>query len=93
MKLGNTHEEVFNSLTDDGRVQGLYTDIDDKGNKNFYFNASYIKTGKLLGQYIEAKNLLVVNNNNEETLKIDNNGNIKIKAKELQIIVDSETGE
>ena len=93
MKLGNTHEEVFNSLTDDGRMQGIYTDIDDKGNKNFYFNASYIKTGKLLGQYIEAKNLLVVNNNNEETLKIDNNGNIKIKAKELQIIVDSETGE
>lgn len=89
-KVGNTHEEVFNSLTDDGRMQGMYTDIDEKGQKNFYFNASYIKTGKLLGEFIEARNLLVTNTRNEETLKIDSNGNVRIKASELKIIVDAE---
>ena len=87
-KVGNTHEEVFESLTDNGRMQGMYVDIDEHGNKNFYFNASYIKTGKLLGEYIEGRNLLVNNKNGEKTLHIDNDGNIDMTAKRLRILID-----
>lgn len=92
-KLGNTHEEVFNSLTDDGRMQGLYVDVDNQGRKNFYFNATYIKSGKLLGEYIEGRNLKVVKNNGNVTLNIDSKGNIDIKARRMQIITDNSDDE
>lgn len=88
-KLGNTHEEVFNSLTDDGKMQGLYVDIDAQGRKNFYFNATYIKSGKLLGEYIEGKNLKVVKNNGNITLNIDSKGNVDIRARRMQIVTDN----
>lgn len=85
-KVGNTHEEVFNSLTDDGKMQGMYVDIDEHGRRNFYFNATYIKSGKLLGEYIEAKNLLVTKNDGNTTLKIDSAGDVFLKAKKLQVL-------
>lgn len=88
-KLGNTHEEVFNSLTDDGKMQGLYVDIDAQGRKNFYFNATYIKSGKLLGEYIEGKNLKVIKNNGNITLNIDSKGNVDIRARRMQIVTDN----
>ena len=88
-KVGNTPEEVFNSLTDNGKMQGIYVDIDEQGRKNFYFNATYIKSGKLLGEYIEARNLTVINDNGDTTLKIDSKGNVDIKAAKLQIISSS----
>ncbi|MGL4877896.1 hypothetical protein [Paraclostridium dentum] len=88
MKVGNTHEEVFESLTDGGKMQGIYVDIDEHGNKNYYFNASYIKTGYLKGDRIDAKNLRVERNDGETTLNIDNDGNVTIKANKLQIISD-----
>ena len=84
-KLGNTHEEVFNSLTDNGQMQGMYVDIDEQGRKNFYFNASYIKSGKLLGEFIEGRNLTVKDNSGTKTLEITSNGEINIKAKSLRI--------
>lgn len=89
-KVGNTPEEVFDSLTDNGKMQGIYVDVDEHGNKNFYFNATYIKSGKLLGEYIEARNLLVVNNNGDRTLDIDANGNVSISAKKLKILISGE---
>lgn len=88
-KVGNTSEEVFNSLTDDGKMQGIYVDVDEHGRKNFYFNATYIKSGKLLGEYIEARNLKVVNDEGTTTLNIDSQGNIDIKAKHMQIVTSS----
>lgn len=88
-KVGNTHEEVFNSLTDDGKMQGIYVDIDEQGRKNFYFNATYIKSGKLLGEYIDAKNLKVTKDNGDVTLNIDSKGNVDIKARKLQILVNN----
>lgn len=88
-KVGNTHEEIFDSLTDNGQMQGIYVDIDDQGRKNFYFNATYIKSGKLLGEYIEAKNLRVQKNNGNITLDIDSEGNVDIRARTLQVIVDN----
>lgn len=89
-KVGNTHEEVFNSLTDDGKMQGMYVDIDEHGRKNFYFNATYIKSGKLLGDYIDAKNLKVVKDNGDVTLNIDSKGNVDIKARKMQILVSND---
>ena len=92
-KVGNTHEEVFNSLTDDGKMQGMYVDIDEHGRKNFYFNATYIKSGKLLGDYIDAKNLKVVKDNGDVTLNIDSKGNVDIKARKMQILVSNDETE
>lgn len=92
-KVGNTPEEVFNSLTDDGKMQGLYVDIDDKGRKNFYFNATYIKSGRLLGEFIEGRNLTVKNDNDETTLKIDSQGNVNIKAKSIKVLVEDSNDE
>lgn len=69
-KVGNSAEEVFNSLTDNGRIQGLYMD-----NGNLYIN----------GEYINAKNLSVINNEGVQTLMIDSEGNISIKATSLSI--------
>ena len=89
-KVGNTHEEIFNSLTDDGKMQGIYVDIDEHGRKNFYFNATYIKSGKLLGDYINAKNLKVVKDNGDVTLNIDSKGNVDIKARKMQILVSND---
>ena len=92
-KVGNTHEEIFNSLTDDGKMQGIYVDIDEHGRKNFYFNATYIKSGKLLGDYIDAKNLKVVKDNGDVTLNIDSKGNVDIKARKMQILVSNDETE
>lgn len=87
-KVGNTPEEVFESLTDNGKMQGMYVDVDEHGKKNFYFNATYIKSGKLLGEYIEGRNLLINNRNGEKTLHVDSDGNIDMAAKRLRILID-----
>ena len=80
-KVGNTHEEVFNSLTDDGKMQGIYVDVDELGNKNYYFNASYIKSGYINGERIDAKKLIVTRQDGIKTLEIDEFGNVIIRGK------------
>lgn len=45
-----TQEEVFNVLTDNGRVQGLF--IDSSG--NLYFNGAYIQTHTITAQQIKS---------------------------------------
>ena len=70
-KLSSTDSEaVFKTLTDNGKKQGLYLQ-----NGNFYFN----------GQYINAKNLKVVDNNNNTTFYVDQNGNVTIRAKDFSL--------
>lgn len=79
-KVGNTAEEVFDTLTDGGKMQGIYIDIDEHGQKNYYVS----------GRYIDAYNLRVRRkSDNVETLKIDEFGNISIKASSLQIVGDN----
>lgn len=79
-KVGNTAEEVFESLTDGGKMQGIYVDIDEHGQKNYYVS----------GRYIDAYNLQVRRkSDNTETFKIDEEGNIFLRAKTLQIVGDS----
>lgn len=81
-KVGNTPEEVFDSLTDGGKMQGIYVDIDEHGQKNYYVS----------GRYIDAYNLVVRRKkDNIETLKVDEEGNVSLRVNNLQII--SDTGE
>ena len=49
------HEEVFNRLTNYGKVQGIYRSDND----DVYINASYIKSGLLSADRIDADSLKV----------------------------------
>lgn len=69
-KLNVDSQEVFDALTDNGRIQGIYMEKDQ-----LYIN----------GQYINAKNLRVMDNNNNLTLGVDENGNVTIRATNLKI--------
>lgn len=69
-KLNVDSQEVFDALTDNGRIQGIYMEKDQ-----LYIN----------GQYINAKNLRVMDNNNNLTLGVDANGNVTIRATNLKI--------
>ena len=60
-----TQDEIFNALTNNGTVQGIYMQ-----NGLLYIN----------GQYVNARGLSVVDNNNNTTLYIDSNGNVTIRA-------------
>ena len=79
-KVGITAEEVFESLTDGGKMQGIYIDIDEHGQKNYYVS----------GRYIDAYNLSVRRkSDNVQTLKIDEEGNVSLRVNSLQIVGDS----
>ena len=52
---GLDSEEIFNRLTNYGEVQGIYRDA----NGEIYVNASYIQSGTLAAEYIDADNLKV----------------------------------
>ena len=69
-KLNNNSQQVFDALTDNGKIQGIYIE-----NGQLYVN----------GQYINAKNLRVVDKNNNLTLGVDEDGNVTIRATNLNI--------
>lgn len=68
-----TQEEVFNILTDNGRLQGIF--IKDG---MLYLNGSYIKSGKVSGEYVDARNLTVTNSSGQKTVDIDSYGNVSL---------------
>lgn len=49
------HEEIFNRLTKNGTVQGIYRGDND----DIYINATYIKSGKLAADRIDTDHLTV----------------------------------
>lgn len=53
-KLNNDHNSVFNALTREGTMEGIYKRFDESGTEHFYFNASHIKTGSLDGGLING---------------------------------------
>ena len=57
-----TQEDIFNKLTDNGTIQGIY-----------------MKDGELYvnGQYINARNLTVIDDTGKTTFKIDDKGKVK----------------
>lgn len=71
-------EEIFNRLTDYGEVQGIYRDA----NGQIYVNASYIQSGKLAAEFIDADNLKVQAANITGTLTASqiNTSNLKVSA-------------
>ena len=72
--------EVFNKLTNGGEDQGIY--IQDK---KLYVNANYILAGVLAGKFINAKGIKVIDNDNQITLHIDDNGKVYIAATEFSL--------
>ena len=72
--------EIFNKLTNNGKNKGIY--IQDG---ELYINASYILSGVLTGKLINGKGLNVTDKNNQVTLKIDDDGNVYIKATEFSL--------
>lgn len=80
-------EKIFNALTNNGEIQGLYKVVDpETGQIQIYFNAEYIKSGKIKGDYIDAYNLSVKRKDNDTvTFEIDENGNVNLVVNKLTI--------
>ena len=72
--------EIFNKLTNNGKNKGIY--IQDG---ELYINASYILSGVLAGKLINGKGLNVTDKDGQVTLKIDDDGNVYIKATEFSL--------
>lgn len=72
--------EIFNKLTNNGKNKGIY--IQDG---ELYINASYILSGVLAGKLINGKGLNVTDKDGQVTLKIDDDGNVYIKANEFSL--------
>lgn len=68
-----TSEDIFNKLTDNGKKQGLYMQ-----DNQLYIN----------GQYINARNLSVNNDNGLRTFNIDSNGNVSFSPKLMKVYTD-----
>lgn len=68
-----TQQEIFNILTDNGRLQGIFM-----RDGMLYINGSYIKSGKVSGEYVDARNLTVTNSSGQKTLDIDSYGNVSL---------------
>lgn len=84
---GLDQEQIFNLLTNNGKAQGIYRD--DKG--DVYVNASFIKSGKLAAQYIDAENLKVNAANITGTLTIGQLPSNVAKTSDLSGFVDEAT--
>lgn len=85
-KVSNNHEDIFNALTDNGKIQGIFTDKDEQGETNFYINASYIKTGTLVGDLIDAKGIIVKRpSDNYKTFEINKDGDIFLSSNNIFI--------
>ena len=79
-----TQQEVFNILTNGGTTQGIYL----QGGR-IYINASYIGSGTIDANRINAKGLSVYNNSGTRTFYIDSSGNVSINASSFMLSGDS----
>lgn len=68
-------EGVFNRLTNNGQTQGIYLQ-----DGILYINASYIASGTLKGNLIDARNLIVKDSAGNTTFAVDANGNVSIRC-------------
>ena len=99
-KVSNDPKDVFNALTDGGKMQGIYTAINPETKKDdYYINANYIKSGQVEADYINAKGLTVSKDIQQEdgtnktvnTLEITKDGDVHILANKLSIMPYAET--
>ena len=88
-KLDNDHDAVFNALTKNGTMEGIYVDIDENGNEHFYFNGTHIKAGSIDGGLIDGTGLNIKDELSGESIfhvYTDENGtHIDMIAKNLYI--------
>ena len=86
-------EALFNALTYNGKIQGIYSMIDPKtGQLQYFFNASYIQSGTLKGDYIDAKNLVVRRDSDGvKTLEIDSHGNVNLVVNSFRLSATNQT--
>lgn len=54
LKLDSDHMSVFNALTKNGSMEGLYIGYDSEGKAHYFFNASHIKAGSIDGGLING---------------------------------------
>ena len=67
-KLNNDQLSVFNALTKNGSMEGIYIDIDENGNEHYFFNASHIKTGSIDGGLINGIGLNIIDDITGESI-------------------------
>jgi hypothetical protein len=67
-KLNNDHISVYNALTREGAMEGIYKRSDAEGNEHFYFNASHIQTGSLDGGLINGIGLNIKDDTTGESI-------------------------
>ena len=94
-KVSNDPKEVFNALTDGGKMQGIYTAINpETGKDDYYINANYIKSGQVEAEYINAKGLTVsreLENETIKTLEVTKDGEVHIIADKFSLRPYAET--
>lgn len=94
-KLNNDHISVFNALTREGTMEGIYKRFDAKGNEHFYFNASHIQTGSLDGGLINGIGLNIKDDTTGESIfhvyKDESGTHIDLIAQNLLIGKSRET--
>lgn len=94
-KLNNDHISVFNALTREGTMEGIYKRFDEAGSEHFYFNASHIKTGSLDGGLIDGIGLNIKDDVTGESIlhvyKDENGTHIDLIANNLLIGQSRET--
>lgn len=84
-------ETVFNALTNNGTVKGLYSIRDPKtGQLQIYFNANYIQSGTIKGDRIDARNLTVARDDGVKTIEITDKGEVNLVVNSFKL---SSTGQ
>ena len=82
---GLTSEEIFNRLTQNGALEGIYRDASGQ----IYVNASYIKSGELIADLITAG---VLKSKNGSFYLDMENGTLKMSANGFDALVVNENG-
>lgn len=77
---GMTQEEIFNILTNNQKNQGIYLK-----DGLLYINGSFVNSGKVKGEYIDARNLTVTNTAGQKTVAVDANGNVDMNVRSFSI--------
>lgn len=79
-------EALFNALTRNGEIKGIVRIIGADGQPRYAADLDYCTVGKLHGQYIDARQLLVQRSDGVQTLYIDEYGNVNLAVSSLKIV-------
>ena len=80
-----TQEELWNILSNNGTVQGIFSEINPvTGQLDYYINASMIAAGKVKAEFMEMYGLKVLRKDTKEvSLYISDNGEITINSPKI----------